>query len=84
MLYRLPLTEFTASWVKGITLAILRPFDSARASGRVPSPQPGRAVEVLEGEMVAVAEVANKRQANCHDSRCRRAGDMLERMPVVN
>jgi hypothetical protein len=34
--------------------------------------KPGRAVELSEGEMLAVATDANKRQVNCHGSRCKR------------
>jgi hypothetical protein len=36
-----------------------------------------RAVEVLEGEIVAVVAVANKRQVNCHGSRCSREINIL-------
>jgi hypothetical protein len=65
--------------VKGMRLAILRPLASAWARGSVSSPQPGGAVDVLEGWIVeAEAAVASKRQVNC------RAGCILERVPGVN
>jgi hypothetical protein len=38
--------------------------------------KPGRAVELFEGVMEAVATDANKRQVNCHGSVCKRASNI--------
>lgn len=58
----------------------MRSTPSAWISGRVPFMTSGRAVDVLEGAMSAVARAASRRQVNCHGRRASRAGRILSRM----